>query len=88
MPIEEYWENIPDAGGHLPPCQFYVSVQQPDCGKPAKWGVRVKNKVSDAIVNMCDEHKNEHQRKLEAARRQQYGAGRQRRKSQRQNNGQ
>lgn len=70
MPTTSTWRNEPDAEGYLPPCQFYVSPEQPEHGAPAEWAVLIKNKVSNATVHLCDMHKVEHERKIEALRRQ------------------
>lgn len=69
MPTEEFWKNDPDEDGALPPCQQFISMENPDCGAPAQWGVLIKNKVTTAVVDLCDKHKTEHERKLAALRR-------------------
>lgn len=41
-------------------CQWYVSIEQPECGEPAVAKVRVKGKVTRATVYLCSRHKAEH----------------------------
>ena len=41
-------------------CQWYVSVLEPECGKPAPHRVKVKTRVTQAMVSLCDEHKAVH----------------------------
>ena len=41
-------------------CQWYVSIEQTECGEPAPHRVKVKTKVTQAYVDLCDEHKAVH----------------------------
>lgn len=55
-------------GDDLPPCQWLLPVPEdaergtkPEkCGEPAPFQVRVKDAVSDALVDVCARHKAEH----------------------------
>jgi len=48
----------------LPPCKWYVSVDQPECGKPAPFKLKVKGKVTQAVVDVCEDHKALHDREF------------------------
>ncbi|HWI70261.1 MAG TPA: hypothetical protein VNS88_18160 [Nitrospiraceae bacterium] len=41
-------------------CKWFVSEAQPECGKPAVAKVRVKGRVTQATVDVCSQHKAEH----------------------------
>lgn len=41
-------------------CKWYVSIEQPECGEPAVAKVRVKGKVTQAVVDLCIKHKSMH----------------------------
>lgn len=49
-------------------CKYYVSVQQPECGKPATHKVKVRNRAGQMIVPLCDEHKAKHDETFARAR--------------------
>lgn len=38
-------------------CQWYVSIEQPECGKEPAEPVRIKTKEADATVDLCRIHK-------------------------------
>lgn len=46
----------------LPPCKWYISIDEPECGKPAPFKLKVRGKITVAIVDVCDDHKAEHDR--------------------------
>lgn len=48
----------------VPPCKWYISIEQPECGKPAPFKVHVRGKVTNATVDVCQEHKAEHDRQF------------------------
>jgi hypothetical protein len=37
-------------------CKWYVSIEQPECGKSAPHRVKVKTAATQATVDLCDEH--------------------------------
>lgn len=43
-----------------PTCKWYVSDEIPECGRPAVAKVRVKGRVTRATVDVCEQHKAEH----------------------------
>lgn len=49
-------------------CKWYVSIDEPECGKPAPYAVLVRGKVTKATVPLCNEHKAEHDRNFAAIR--------------------
>jgi hypothetical protein len=52
-------------------CRWYVSIQQPECGEVASHTVKVKTKVTQATVDLCDSHyaiHNENFAKIRTAR--------------------
>lgn len=49
---------------NLPPCKWYVSIEQPECGDPAPYKVTVKGRVTQATVDLCDKHKALHDEKF------------------------
>jgi hypothetical protein len=53
-----------------PPCQIYISPQQPECGEPAPTYVRIKNQAlkQEAIINICAMHKSVHDQQAAARR--------------------
>lgn len=38
-------------------CKFYISPEEPECGKPAVGTVRVRNRAITATVPLCVKHK-------------------------------
>lgn len=53
-----------------PPCQIYISPQQPECGKPAPTYVRIKNPLlkQEALIDVCAHHKSVHDQQAAARR--------------------
>ena len=49
-------------------CQWYESVENPECGKPATVTVTVKTKITAAKVNLCPQHKARHDENFARAR--------------------
>lgn len=45
---------------HNDTCAWYVSIDQPECGLPSVAKVRVKDKVTTAVVPLCRVHKAKH----------------------------
>ena len=45
-------------------CKWFVSDAQPECSKPAVAQVRVKGRVTRATVDVCSQHKAEHDESL------------------------
>lgn len=43
-----------------PPCQAYISPQQPECGEPAPVKVRIRIRIIDARIDLCMYHKRRH----------------------------
>lgn len=43
-----------------PTCKYFVSIQQPECGRPAPHRVQVPLGKSRAWLDLCDEHKAVH----------------------------
>lgn len=41
-------------------CKYFVSIEQPECGKPAPHRVRVPLGKAYASIDLCDEHKAVH----------------------------
>lgn len=38
------------------PCKWYVSIDQPECGKKSTEMVRVKTRLVDVTVPLCPQH--------------------------------
>jgi hypothetical protein len=51
-----------------PPCQIYISPEQPECGEPAPTTVHVKTALIDARVDVCARHKAQHDTRSAAIR--------------------
>lgn len=49
-------------------CQWYESVENPECGEPATAEVTVKTKITTARVNLCVKHKAQHNENFARAR--------------------
>lgn len=49
-------------------CQWYESIEVPECGAPAAVSVTVKTKVTSAKVNLCKRHKAQHDENFARAR--------------------
>ena len=49
-------------------CKWYVSINEPECNKPAHHKVMVRGKVTRATIPLCDEHKAIHDRNFAAIR--------------------
>lgn len=43
-----------------PPCQWYISPEQPECGQAAPTKIRIKTKLLDARVDVCVYHKGQY----------------------------
>lgn len=69
MSVVETWDNFRDEKGRLPPCLFFISMEQPVCDKPAPFGVLVKTEVSSAVIDLCREHYRLHVQRIRAAER-------------------
>jgi len=41
-------------------CQFYVSIEQPECGDPGVAKVTVQGRAAKARVVLCEKHKAVH----------------------------
>lgn len=51
-----------------PPCQAYVSPEQPECGEPSPVTIRVKTRLIDARIDVCINHKRQYDNRSAAAR--------------------
>ena len=49
-------------------CQWYESIDQPECGTEATHTVTVKTKITTARVNLCGRHKAKHDENFARAR--------------------
>lgn len=63
-----------------PPCQWYISPEQPECGDPSPTTVHVKTTLIEANIDVCVKHKGVYN-SLSAARRQRGGRNVQQRRS-------
>ena len=52
----------------LPPCMFYVSIEQPECGRAAPHKVLVRTALVNATVDLCNYHKKRHDKIAEERR--------------------
>jgi hypothetical protein len=46
-----------------PICKWWVSMEQPECGNVATDKIKVKTRIVEATVDVCHEHKVEHNRR-------------------------
>lgn len=49
-------------------CQWFESMEYPECRAPAPHSVTVKTKITTARVNLCDQHKAKHDENFARAR--------------------
>lgn len=49
-------------------CAWYVSAEQPECGKESVAKIKVRGKIAQATVNVCSEHKAAHDEQFARAR--------------------
>ena len=61
-------EPPPMAESDDPGCKFYVSIDQPECGKKPVTVVKVRYKAGMVNVELCDEHLAKHNETFARAR--------------------